>query len=72
MKKGKSEILPEDQKALTADIERLTGKTFKDVLAASTDSKKKAELLKDVAKKIGTTTGNLENRLLPEVFGVKF
>ncbi|MBT3585018.1 MAG: hypothetical protein HN509_08930 [Halobacteriovoraceae bacterium] len=71
--KTQGEITAEDQAALMKDITKITGvESLSEVLEASTDAGKKKDLLAKVAKKIGTTAGNLESRLLPEVFGVKF
>jgi hypothetical protein len=69
--KGKGELTAEDQKAVLADLEKLTGKTFAEVLDASTDAVKKQAMVQDIAKKLGTTSQNLEDRILPELFGIK-
>ena len=71
MAKGKGELTAADQAAVLGDLEKLTGKTFSQILEASTDTDKKAEMVKEIAKKIGTTASNLEDRLLPELFNVK-
>jgi hypothetical protein len=67
---GNGEITNEDQQALVTDISNLTGVTLEDVTAAQADETKKAELLKKIADKIGSTASNLEHKILPEVFGV--
>ncbi|MBK23393.1 MAG: hypothetical protein CME70_05245 [Halobacteriovorax sp.] len=69
--KGKGELTADDQAAVLGDLEKLTGKTFTEILEASTDADKKAAMVKDIASKIGTTAQNLEDRILPELFNVK-
>ena len=68
--KGNGELTSEDQAAVLADLEDLTGKSFSEILEASVDSTKKAEMVKEIAKKIGTTSQNLEDRILPELFNI--
>jgi hypothetical protein len=41
-----------------------------DIQAASVDSKAKADVLAKIASKIGTSSQNLEQKFLPEVFGI--
>lgn len=65
------EITAADQAALVGDLEHLTGVSLADALAASMDNSKKQELLDKVAAKIGTSSENLEQRLLPELFGLE-
>ena len=67
---GNGEITNEDQQALVTDLSNLTGVSLEDVTAAQADESKKAELLKKIADKIGSTASNLEHKILPEVFGV--
>ena len=68
---GNGEITNEDQQALVSDLSKLTGVTLEDVTAAQGSEKKKEELLKKIADKIGSTSSNLEHKILPEVFGLE-
>lgn len=69
---SKGEITAEDQMALMNDLTELSGVTLDDVQKAAFDNKAKEELISDVANRIGTTATNLEQRILPEVFGYNF
>ncbi len=69
--KGKGELTADDQAAVLGDLEKLTGKTFAQILEASTDADKKAAMVKDIASKIGTSASNLEDRILPELFNIQ-
>ncbi|MFT6603043.1 MAG: adenylate cyclase class IV, partial [Bacteriovoracaceae bacterium] len=69
--KGKGELTAEDQTAILGDLEKLTGKTFAEVLESATDNAKKDAMIKDIAKKLGTSAQNLEDRILPELFNIK-
>ena len=68
--KGEGELTMEDQLALAGDVEKLTGASIADLVAAAADESKKADLVKKISKKIGTTADNLENRLLPDLLGI--
>ncbi len=65
------EITAEDQLALTKDLEHLTGVTLSEVVEAGTSSQGKVELLDKISSKIGTSAANLEQRLLPDLFGIE-
>lgn len=69
---SKGEITAEDQLALMNDLSELTGVTLDDVQKAAIDTQAKEELISDVANRIGTSASNLEQRILPEVFGFNF
>lgn len=70
--KNQGEVTAADQAVLVNDFSKLTGATLSDVAeAAAGDTEAKAELMKKVAKKIGTSATNLEQRILPELFGVE-
>lgn len=69
---SKGEITAEDQMALMNDLSELTGVTLADVQKAAFDSKAKEDLISSVAQRIGTSASNLEQRILPEVFGFDF
>lgn len=69
---GKSgDLTSEDQAAFAADLQKLTGVTLADVMAAAQSQKAQEDLVAKIATKIGTSSSNLENRLLPELFGVE-
>lgn len=70
LKKNQSDLTSEDQAALLGDLKNLTGVTLEEVMAASIDNQKKDEVVSKIAKKVGTTSSNLQNHLLPELFGV--
>jgi hypothetical protein len=59
-----------DQSALMSDLKTLTGASLEDIQKASQDSKVKADVLAKIAAKMGTNAQNLEQRILPEVFGI--
>ncbi len=67
---GNGELTQKDQTALMGDLKTLTGVSLEEIQAASTDPKLKADVLAKVAEKIGTTSQNLEQKFLPEVFGI--
>lgn len=70
LSRGNGELTEQDQAALLGDIKSLTGVSLEEMKAASEDSAKKEEVLAKVAAKIGTSAQNLEQRFLPEVFGI--
>lgn len=67
---GKGELTADDQAALLGDLKKLTGVSVEEIQAAANDSKTKADVLAKVASKIGTSAQNLEQKFLPEVFGI--
>ena len=64
------ELTLEDQVDLMGDITHLTGVTLSDLEGITTGSVDKKEALNKAAKKIGTSSSSLQQRLLPEVFGI--
>ena len=70
LSRANGELTEQDQAALVGDIKSLTGVSLEELKAASEDSAKKEEVLAKVAAKIGTTATNLEQKFLPEVFGI--
>ncbi len=64
------ELTLEDQSALLSDLKTLTGASMQDIQKAAEGSKEKAEVLEKIAAKLGTSAQNLEQRILPEVFGI--
>ena len=71
VKGSEGDLTVEDQTAVLGDLEKLTGKTFAEVLEASTDAAKKNAMVKEIASKIGTSSQNLEDRILPELFNIQ-
>ncbi|MBC7538286.1 MAG: hypothetical protein H7281_05670 [Bacteriovorax sp.] len=67
---GNGELTSEDQIALMGDLKTLTGVSLEEIAAASQDSKAKSDVLAKIAAKIGTSSQNLEQKFLPEVFGI--
>lgn len=67
---GNGELTADDQAALLGDLKVLTGVSVEEIQAAANDSKSKADVLAKVAAKIGTSAQNLEQKFLPEVFGI--
>lgn len=65
------QLTEEDQLALVTDIEKVTGATYSEFNEAANDTAAKEDLVGKIATKLGTTADNLENRLLPEVFGIE-
>ena len=67
---GNGELTQDDQAALMGDLKTLTGVSVQEIQAAAGDAKAKADVLEKVAAKIGTSSQNLEQKFLPEVFGI--
>ena len=67
---GNGELTSEDQAALLGDLKTLTGVSMAEIQAAAQDSKVKSDVLAKIADKIGTSSQNLEQKFLPEVFGI--
>lgn len=64
------ELSIEDMSALSQDIEKITGVNTVDFLTTSQDASARKENLEKAAKKLGTTPLNLEQKLLPGLFGM--
>ncbi len=73
VKKGASqeELTEEDQAALMKDLEHLTGVTLEEVILAGVTEAGKDKVFSKVAKKLGTSKQNVEDKILPELFGLK-
>ena len=69
--KGNGELTAQDQAAFANDLQRLAGVTLAEVMEASQSEQAQSDLVGKIADKIGTSAANLENRLLPELFGVE-
>lgn len=68
---SKGEITLADQAALMNDISEITGATLEDINKAANDSQARAQLVEDIAEKIGTSASNLEQRVLPDLLGME-
>lgn len=67
---GNGELTANDQAALMGDLKKLTGVSIEEIQAAAGDTKAKDDVLSKIAAKIGTSAQNLEQKFLPEVFGI--
>lgn len=67
---GGGSLTQDDQVALMGDLKNLTGVSLEEISAAAQDSKAKADVLAKIAAKVGTSSQNLEQKFLPEVFGI--
>ncbi|NOT80883.1 MAG: hypothetical protein HOP07_18005 [Bacteriovoracaceae bacterium] len=70
LSRANGELTQEDQAALLGDLKTLTGVSLEELQAASESNTAKDEVLAKVAAKIGTSAQNLEQKFLPEVFGL--
>lgn len=70
LSRANGELSQEDQLALASDMIKLTGVSFVEIEKASQDSTAREDVLEKIAAKIGTSTQNLESKILPEVFGL--
>ncbi|WP_127715887.1 hypothetical protein [Halobacteriovorax sp. HLS] len=64
------QLTKEDELALVTDIEKVTGASYSEFNEAANNTELKEDLVAKIAAKLGTNADNLENRLLPEVFGI--
>lgn len=71
LKKSAGDLTADDQAALTSDLQRLTGVSLAEVMAAANDQAAQDDLVGKIADKIGTSAANLENKILPELFGLQ-
>lgn len=76
IKKGadQQELTPADQEVLLKDLQHLTGVSLEEVIAAGNSAEGKSEILKKIADKnakSGLTAQKLEDKILPELFGLK-
>ena len=70
LSRANGELTQEDQVALTGDLKTLTGVSLAELQKASESNASKEEVLAKVAAKLGTSAQNLEQKVLPEVFGI--
>lgn len=64
------EITVADQTDLMKDITHLTGVTLEDMTSVALGTANKEEMIKNAADKIGTSSSSLQQRMLPELFGI--
>jgi hypothetical protein len=69
--RSNSELTQEDQLALLGDMKTLTGVSLEEIQKATQSSAAKEDVIAKIAAKLGTSASNLEEKLLPEVFGIK-
>jgi hypothetical protein len=67
---GNGELTAADQSALLSDVKALTGVSIQEIQTAAQNTKAKSDVLAKIAAKIGTSAQNLEQKFLPEVFGI--
>lgn len=70
LSRANGELTKEDQAALMGDMKTLTGVTLEEIQKASQDSAAKEDVIAKIAEKLGTSASNLEQKVLPEVFGI--
>lgn len=68
---GNGQLTAQDQAALLGDLKTLTGVSVEEIAIAAQDTKAKSDVLAKIADKIGTSSQNLEQKFLPEVFGIR-
>ncbi len=71
VQKSGGELTTADELALTNDLQKLTGVSLAEVMAAANDQAAQDDLVGKIADKIGTSASNLENKILPELFGLQ-
>ncbi|MCP4914487.1 MAG: hypothetical protein GY909_15335 [Oligoflexia bacterium] len=65
------QLTSEDQMAIAKDVENFTGVTLAEIMEASMDDNKKKATISKIAKKIGVSATNLEEKILPELVGLE-
>ncbi len=63
--KSNGEVSLADAAAIAADAQHLAGVSVAELMAAAKDPAKKAALVQDVAEQLGTSSANLENKIMP-------
>lgn len=71
MNRGGGELTIQDQIAFGTDLQKLSGVSLIELIGASESREAKNALISKIAKKIGTSSTNLETRILPELFAVE-
>jgi len=70
LSRANGELTAEDQMALMSDMKSLTGVSLEEIQKATQSSAAKEDVIVKIANKLGTSASNLEQRVLPEVFGI--
>lgn len=60
-----------DQLAFESGLSSIAGVTAGDVIKAIATGSDETEIVEKIAKKIGTSSANLKDRILPELFGIE-
>lgn len=68
--KNKGDLSIQDLSVLSKDIEKMTGVAVADFVASVDDAAAKEKMLQQAADKLKTSSTNLEQKLLPELFGI--
>ncbi|MCR9204139.1 MAG: hypothetical protein NXH75_06155 [Halobacteriovoraceae bacterium] len=73
MKKGadQSELTVEDQQVLLNDVQHLTGVSLEEVIASGDSELGRKDIMNKIADKTGANAQTLEDKILPELFGIK-
>jgi hypothetical protein len=64
------EMTQDDQLALVGDMKNLTGVSLEEIQKATQSASAKEDVIAKIAAKLGTSASNLEQKVLPEVFGI--
>ena len=70
LSRANGELTQEDQMALMGDMKTLTGVSLQEIQKAAQSPDAKVNVIAKIAKKLGTSASNLEQKILPEVFGI--
>lgn len=70
LSRANGELTQEDQLALVGDMKTLTGVSLEEIQKATQSASVKEDVIAKIADKLGTSASNLEQRVLPEVFGI--
>jgi hypothetical protein len=70
LSRANGELTQEDQAALMGDMKTLTGVTLEEIQKATQSADAKEDVIAKIAAKLGTSASNLEQKVLPEVFGI--
>jgi len=68
--RGGQQLSAADSKIVLKELEGLSGVSQEELLKLSSDSREKGRILQKISTHIGTTAQNLEDHILPELFGL--
>lgn len=71
LSRNQDHLTQADQSALLKDMESLIGVGFEEMKSAINEPSAKEAMLDKVAAKIGTSADNLEEKILPSLFGIQ-